>query len=667
MPQALGSPNEAWGKDMLSISRWQVGLLWATIWATAVAPVFGSDVPEGVEVGGRILLPDVRGGYASTHLVVKFKPAVLQQGPVIQPAARSGERAYREPVLSRALQAACTRWGATDIRPFYPYEFGNQQLAGELGLDRTFIVEVPTGTDVPAMVTQFRSFDAEVQTASLDGIGGVALMPNDSKFYKQWNMHNEGVGDAVEDADIDAPEAWDIHTGDGGTATIAIIDSGIGDNVLYPHVDFAGRMVPGINTIDPGLPDLITDECHVDDGGHGTPVAGIAAATGNNGVGVAGVSWGVRIMPVRVLGGWNGCWGDESHCAAGIIWAVDHGADVGNVSLAFDLGTETLEDAVDYAHGQGMLLVAAAGNHEGEFIAYPGRFENCVAVSSTTFKDILASGSNWGNELDVCAPGDNVWSTMLGNTYGPMGGTSIASPHVAGLAALIKSYVPGLTPDDIRGILTSTADDLVIDPFNPTGPELTGFDIYYGHGRINAHAALLAAGELTIRVVSSSPPEGAIDARQPFEPDGSNPPNPTWVDLTFDGEVFGLGTSDFSVETEGGGTPPGVFDVTPISDDTVTVLLDATIPIGAWTTVRHDFSGTGVRIGYLPGDVNGDAASNEVDVSALINALDGVLQLEIWQADVDRDGDLGPEDILRVIDLLNGAGVYDPYLDATLP
>ncbi|GAG45308.1 unnamed protein product, partial [marine sediment metagenome] len=175
--------------------------MWSVIWAITAAPVFGSDVPKADRVGGRVLQPDVLGGYASTHLVVKFKPGVFQRGPSIVPVARGIKDSRREPLLSQALEATCAQWGATRIRPFYPYEFGNPELAAELGLDRTYIIKVPKGTNVPAMAAKIRGFDAEVQTASYDGIGGIAVVPDDPEFDRQWNMHNDGGPGAVEDAD----------------------------------------------------------------------------------------------------------------------------------------------------------------------------------------------------------------------------------------------------------------------------------------------------------------------------------------------------------------------------------------------------------------------------------------------------------------------------------
>ena len=221
---------------------------------------------------------------------------------------------------------------------------------------------------------------------------------------------------------------------------------------------------------------------------------------------------------------------------------------------------------------------------------------------------------------------------------------------------LLMSRGWGLTHDEIRSIINDTADDL----WPP------GWDDHFGYGRINASAAMLAADETTIRIISSDPPDEAIDARQPSEPNGDNPAGWQVIELTFDGDVSELSADAFSVVTEGGTYTPQISDVVPAGYDTVAVVLDSFIPTVAWTTIRHDFSGTSVRLGYLPGDANGDWTSAPADILAVVDALNGVADLEIWQTDVDRDGSTAEPDILRVIDLLNGAGTYEVYLDAML-
>jgi subtilisin family serine protease len=554
----------------------------------------------------------------------------------------------------------------TRLRGVHAREFGDPALAALHGLDRTFILEVPADTDTVAMAADFETHHDEVEFAEPDAFGTVAaLMPDDESFWRQWGLHNTGQNGGSADADIDAPEAWNLHTGNLGTVTVAIIDTGI-----TPHPEFEGRLLLGINVADPSHPDDTEDECDIGASitGHGTHVAGIVAAVGNNGIGVAGVTWGANLMPVRVFAGASPCGGFESTAAQGIIWAVDHGADICNISLQFPTGTQTLLDAVNYAYDNGVLVISAAGNNDycGDgAVCFPARFPNSMAVSATTANDTLAIHSNSGDELDVCAPGDSIYSTYRTDPddpeetprYGYLNGTSMATPFVSGLAALMKSYSPDLTHDEIWTILTITADDL----------GARGWDDLYGHGRINAYDALLEAGPP--RIVASSPPDGAIDARQPSEPDGSNPAGWRWVDATFAGDTAELTLADFAVTHEGGsGDPPSVADLYDVDENVVRLILDAKISVSAWTTITHVPSGTAIRLGYLPADVNGDGLSAPVDILALIDSLNGAAEpLPIWSTDIDRSGDANSADVLRVIDLLNGAEIYDPFLHEALP
>jgi hypothetical protein len=324
-----------------------------------------------------------------------------------------------------------------------------------------------------------------VELAFSDTIGGVALVPNDPEFGVQYALNNSGqTAGGTADADIDAVEAWSIHTGNPGTVTIAIIDSGVS-----PHSEFSSRLIAGRNTNDPGNPNFTTDSCP-----HGTHVAGIAAASGNNGIGVAGVTWGANIMPVRVL---EGCNGPVSDLAAGIVWAADNGADVLNMSLQYyNLSlaeAQNLQNAVNYAHALGAVLVAAAGNNNiggVGVIAFPASLGNVLAVTATDNTDTFAIFSNYGPQVDLSAPGKDIRSTWVGNGYAYLLGTSMASPYVAGAAALTWSFEPMLSRDQVIELLRLTTDDL--------GPP--GWDNHYGEGRLNVWKALSA-----VPCISSAP------------------------------------------------------------------------------------------------------------------------------------------------------------------
>jgi subtilisin family serine protease len=359
-------------------------------------------------------------------------------------------------------------------------------------------------------------------------------------------------------------------------------------------------------------------------------------------------------MPVRVTN--EAGVGTADQAGAGIIWATDHGADVCNVSLQFYNGDLTwLESSVNYADDAGVLVIAAAGNSHPGVVAAPGRFANCIAVSATTDYDGFASFSNYGPEIELCAPGASIWSTRPNDNYGWEGGTSMAAPHVSGLAALIKSYAYYLTNQEIRTILRNTVDDL--------GP--AGRDHFFGFGRVNAFAALSAVTP-SIGIVSSDPPNGAIDARQPYAVDGTNADGWDGLEVVFDGAATGLTAADFVVATDPPRTTP-LINAVEVDGDAVLIQFDAAIPIESWTILTHSDSNTSARIASLPGDVNGDGTTTIGDLDILIDDHAGLGDsLPAWSTDLNRSGETNAQDILRQIDLLNGAGEYPSFMDATL-
>jgi len=621
-------------------------------------------------------LPDVVGGYASTQVIVKLKAEATQ--PVAGAVDRPG--AMREPVAGGAFHTACQEFGVQRMRRCHDRPFSAPEIAARYGLDRTFILEVPAGTDTPAFVEALSKFP-EVESVELDVIGGVAAIPNDPDFDLQYGMHNTGqsiFGTAGNvDADIDAVEAWDLHTGTPGAVTIAIIDSGVD-----PHTDYADRLVPGINTTDSGMPSLTTDDCFAGSVQHGSHVAGIAAATRNNNKGVAGVNGAANIMPVRVTGGLSSgaCGGQASWAAAGLVWAADNGADIANLSLQYYCTGwpdqcannqwpisqfQMLEDAVNYAHDNGVLVIAANGNGSLPWVAFPARFENAVAVAGTNNVDERYFSSNSGPETELAAPGEDVYSTgglhpISGNdVYGYLSGTSMATPHVSGTASLILSYLPGLPHTAIRNVLIDSVDDLG-DP---------GRDQFFGYGRINAHRALQTVDQYPI--AGSTPPNGAIDARQPFEIDGTLSAGWDAVDIKLFVSNDQVSEGDFLTSTEGGvASPPTVASVDPLAVERFTrVTLDTTIEPEAWTIITHTtkIQDADVRVGFLPGDVNGDAVVGPLDLLALMDSINGAVPRPDYATDIDRNAFVLPSDMERLLDLFEGNGAYDAYLGATLP
>ncbi|MBU0638527.1 MAG: S8 family serine peptidase [Planctomycetes bacterium] len=459
--------------------RHLVSVVVLTVAAAAAAAALAQETRFRTPVDG----PDVFGGYASTHVLVRLVPGVQPEPADAGRAALVKAQATpTEQDREAALADLLAHWQVTAIRPTADPQPQNVRLARQLGLDRHYTIRVPRGSDTPALVAELRDFPTHIELAELDGVGGtLQTFPNDTYFGNQYSLHNTGQNiqgqTGTPDADIDAPEAWELHTGT-ADVVLAIIDSG----VSHSHPDLAGKLLPGRNTYDGN--DDADDSWLIS---HGSHCAGIAAAISNNGQGIAGVSWGALIMPVKVTSDLGT--GEESNCANGVIWAADHGANVGSMSLGYDEGTTYFHDAITYAHQQGMVLCVATGNTAGADIFFPARWPETIAVGATDNRDNLADFTTTGPEMSVAAPGvDNYscWDTLFNpDTYTYESGTSMACPHVAGLACLVWSANLSLTNDEVRTIIESTADD--------KGP--AGWDEQFGHGRINARAAVQAALE----------------------------------------------------------------------------------------------------------------------------------------------------------------------------
>jgi serine protease len=306
------------------------------------------------------------------------------------------------------------------------------------------------------------------------------MTPNDPYFSYQWHFDNPTYGG------IRLKEAWDIANGQG--VTVSVVDSGIRkgsdlQNTCFVNVwDFVG------NDGDP-----------TDENGHGTHVAGTIAQSTNNNLGVAGVAYKSCLMAVRVLDT-SGA-GTYANVAAGIRWAADNGAKVINLSLGGEAESQTLRDAVAYAYQKGVTVVAACGNDNKPNCLYPAAYDDYViAVGATQYDETKAPYSNYGPSLDLVAPGGNTSVDQNNDGYGDgvlqqtfkksgltiswgyyfYQGTSMAAPHVSGVAALLISAGKANTPNQVRNILQQTAED----------KGTPGRDDVYGWGLVNAAAAL---------------------------------------------------------------------------------------------------------------------------------------------------------------------------------
>lgn len=300
------------------------------------------------------------------------------------------------------------------------------------------------------------------------------VVPNDPYFNDLWGLHNTGQSGGSEDADIDAPEAWDITTGS-SDILVGVIDSGID----YLHPDLAENIwtnpneIPG-NEIDDDENGYI-DDIHgwdfynndndpMDDFGHGTHVSGTIGAVGNNGIGVAGVAWDVNMIALKFLGA-DG-YGPTDGAVSAIEYSLDNGIRLTNNSWGSMEYSEVLYDVISSADDEGMLFIAAAGNFSSDNDRnphYPASYDllNIISVASTDRMDDLSSFSNFGSEsVDIAAPGTSINSTLPDNNYGFKNGTSMAAPHVSGTAVLVWSVFPSFTHREIRQQILGNIDSV---------------------------------------------------------------------------------------------------------------------------------------------------------------------------------------------------------------
>ena len=298
---------------------------------------------------------------------------------------------------------------------------------------------------------------------------------------------------------IQAVSAWNITRGAG--VKVAVIDTGVAyENYTDPVTgtqyalasDLANTKFDTTNAYD-----FVNNDTHAnDDNKHGTHVTGTIAQSTNNSWGCAGIAYEATILPIKVLDSSGS--GTYDAIANGIIWAADHGARVINMSLGGSQGSTTLYNAIEYAYSNGVVIVCAAGNDGRALVSYPAAYSECIAVGATRFDGKRVRYSNYGSALDIVAPGGDTSVDQNKDGYGDgilqqtfsgsptsfgyyfFQGTSMATPHVAAVAALVLSVHPEYTNSQVRTALLSTAKDL----------GTAGWDRYYGYGLVNAYGAV---------------------------------------------------------------------------------------------------------------------------------------------------------------------------------
>jgi subtilisin family serine protease len=323
--------------------------------------------------------------------------------------------------------------------------------------------------ELDVLVVKLNMVSVSNAVASLSACEGVRFVePNYLAFSADITPTDSGWSNQYGLVNIRAPQGWE-HTTGSSAITIAILDTG----VELTHPDLAAKITAGYDFVN-------NDAIAEDDHGHGTHVAGIAAAASNNGAGIAGVSWGAYIMPVKVLNSAGG--GTLGDIAAGITWATNHGAHIINLSIGSVSSSIVLQNAINYAAGHGVLIIAAVGNTSGNLIFYPAAYSNVIAVGATDSLNNRAPFSNYGSQIDLVAPGVSIYSTNNGSSYSFRDGTSMSAGFVSGFAALLLG-IPGNSPSSVRSLMQSTALDL----------GSAGWDGFYGHGLIQMDTAIQMA------------------------------------------------------------------------------------------------------------------------------------------------------------------------------
>lgn len=439
--------------------------------------------------------------YAPDEIIVKFK----------KPLSNA-------PALLKTFASPNTKYKVREIHPLFKGFQNRQQRVKSLATKEKHLLtphenrilarqkRAPAGAKIPDLsniykikldlnagtsirqALRFYQSQSLVEYAELNYIVSAYKIPNDPLFGFQWALNNTGQDypsshrykepPGIPDADIDAPEAWDVNTGS-SNIIVAILDTGVDynhrdlrNNIWFNHAELAGD--PNVDDDNNGYVDDVfgynfaydTND-PLDDNGHGTHVSGTIAADGNNALDVAGVSWNAKIMALKFLDVTGKGFTDDA--ARAFYYAVDNGADVVSNSWGGAGFSQALEDAINYAHSQGLIIVASAGNDDSNRPVYPAFYENVIAVAATDSNDQRAPFSNYGDWVDLAAPGVDILSlraagTSRGTVYDQyttvLSGTSMSCPHVSGAAVLLLAEMPYLTNNDVRDLLTILTDPI---------------------------------------------------------------------------------------------------------------------------------------------------------------------------------------------------------------
>lgn len=562
----------------------------------------------------------------SERIIVKFKPAFAQQAeaefsaamPVQQMHIRSGQ------ARSGRVQSFMGRYSAHQLSPMYPeivrlkkqHGWTDAQFAEHVRqrfpararrrapaaavpeISRTYILEVGAMSAAEkAQVVRQLNTDPDVKFAEPEHTYSSKLVPNDP-FLSTSGTWGQPYPDLWGLIAIGAPAAWDTATGEG--VVVAVVDTGLD----YSHPDLAANIWTNLNEVDGNFLDddgngfvddvrgwnfVFGNNDPIDHNGHGTHVAGTIAAVGDNGIGVIGVAWHSHVMAVKGLDD-NG-FGFDFTLAPAIVYAASNGADVINASWGGDGTSQSIEEAIQFATGLGTVFVAAAGNSsEDAMNFFPANSPEAITVAASDPFGNFAFFSNFGPKIDVTAPGVDILSLQAAFTFlGPqvadgyirLEGTSMAAPHVSGVAALALSQNPGYSAEQVRQVIRSSATSVP-------------FDSRFGYGNLNAAAAVTVTNPLEAKIT------GLQFGASPIDP------------ITISGVAQGGGFASYVLEY-GTGTQPffwtpfftsstpasgtlGVLDPSNLFDGTYTIRLTAFNFNGAGFVDKTQFTLTLLKI-----------------------------------------------------------------------
>ncbi len=410
------------------------------------------------------------------------------------------------------FEALSRKLGALSVSPvFAPTTPAGQHPR----LRRSYLVRFPVTSELEPLQRRYAKHST-VEAVEMNRLNRpcAGIPPNDPNYGEQWNLSL-----------INMPEAWRIEQGN-PEVTVAVVDGGV--DTRHPEFhsqlwqnggeipgngidDDANGYIDDINGWDfsdaptlPGSGDwTVRDNEPEDEIGHGTHVSGIIAAAANNGIGIAGIAWQCRLMPLRASFKYSvGGYLQNDDVAAAIVYAADNGARVINMSWGDTVNAFIIEDAIAYADAQGCILIAAAGNAASVGSWYPAGLETVISVAALGAEKQLSGISNFGATIDIAAPGEEILSTDLNGGYHHFSGTSMAAPHVSGVAALIVSANPNYSNTEVQDVLIATAGQLFVSPL-------------VGAGLLDAYAALTAPMELIAKLDAVRVPTEAKESERP--------------------------------------------------------------------------------------------------------------------------------------------------------